>query len=122
MPAATKKEIEAFLDEVRKASRVSFDIRRKKENRETILDLGYTNDDVINEICSLSPQDYSKGPLPEHSTPNEVWIFGRIIQGKEVYIKIKLIGINNSGQEIDTVYCLSFHFAEKCLDYPFKNQ
>jgi hypothetical protein len=118
---ATKEEIEAFLDDVRKTSHNSFDLRSKKENRDTITALGYTNRDVINEICSLSPRDYSEGPLSEHSTTNEVWIFGKIIHGKEVYIKFKLIGINNSGQEIDTVHCLSFHFARECLNYPHRN-
>lgn len=121
MPAATKEEIEAFLDDVREITRNSFNLRSKKENRDTMIALGYTNDDVINEICSLSPRYYSEGPLPEYDTSNEVWIFGRIIQDKEVYIKIKLIGMNNQGEEIDTVYCLSFHFARECLNYPHRN-
>jgi len=120
LPTATKEEIEEFLYEVRKTSRKSFHLRSKKENRETITELGYTQNDVINEICSLSPRDYSEGPSPEYGTSNEIWIFGRIIQGKEVYIKIKLIGMNNSGEEFDTVYCLSFHFARECLNYPHK--
>lgn len=117
----TKEEIEAFLDDVRKTSQRSFILWSTEENKKTRIELGYTKNDVKNEICTLSPRDYSEGPVHEHHTVNEVWIFGRIIQGNEVYIKIKLIGMNNSGEEIDTVYCLSFHFARECLNYPHRN-
>lgn len=44
----------------------------------------------------------------------DMWIFGRIIKKKEVYIKIAL-GVANSG-----VICISFHLAEHKMNYPLK--
>ena len=44
----------------------------------------------------------------------EMWVFGKDIKGRELYIKIMISNV--CGQTI----CISFHLAEKKLTYPFK--
>jgi hypothetical protein len=123
LPNATLEEIDAFLENVRRVinkNKNNFFPRYSKKNKSTLLTLGYDWNTVVQEIVTLSAENYSEGPIEEIGTINFVWIFGKIIKNQEVYIKIKLIGMNNLGEEIDTVYCMSFHFSEECLIYPYK--
>ena len=120
MPDATPDEIESFLEKIRSTLPISFIPRNNEKNRETLTALGYNWKIAAKEIEILSIENYSEGPTQEHGTINKVWIFGKFIQGHEIYIKIKLIGTNNRNEEIDTVYCHSFHFAKDCLNYPYK--
>jgi len=70
--------------------------------------------DVGNEILSLSVNDFCEGPLKDKSVPGNLWVFGKVIRGEEIYIKLKLSG----GGQFVTI--LSFHIAEAPLNYPFK--
>lgn len=82
-----------------------------------MLTLEYSVEDVKKELNDLSVSLYAKGPLKETLYKQaDMWIFGKIIQGKEVYIKITM------GQPSDKVLCISFHFAEESLTYPYKNK
>ena len=44
----------------------------------------------------------------------EMWVFGKDVKEREVYIKITL------GYENGQTICISFHIAEHPLKYPFK--
>lgn len=66
-------------------------------------------------IESLKSEDYVDGPIIDQLNKlGEMWVFGKDIKGKEVYIKIMLGGVN-----CQTI-CISFHIAEHPLSYPFK--
>ena len=66
-------------------------------------------------IESLVPEDYVQGPVIDQLNKfGEMWVFGKDIKQREVYIKI-MLGAEN-GQTI----CISFHLAENPLSYPFK--
>lgn len=121
MPVASREEIESFLADVRKTIRSSFNMRGSEKYRNTLTKLGFNRKDVKREIETLSVENYAVGPVPEHHTSNSIWIFGKIIQNHEIYIKLKLIGMDNDANEVDTVHCMSFHFAEENLSYPYKN-
>ena len=73
-------------------------------------------DDVKREMSSLSVMDYCSGPVSDPEIRGELWIFGKTISDKEVYIKLKLWG-DKTGMGLRV---LSFHWAEKPLIYPFK--
>jgi hypothetical protein len=88
----------------------------RQKNIDTISELGLSLQDVENEILSLSVDDFCEGPLKDRLVPGDLWVFGKTIQGKEIYIKLKLSG----GDHCVTV--LSFHTAEAPLKYLFKNQ
>lgn len=66
-------------------------------------------------IESLKAEDYVQGPIIDQLNKlGEMWVFGKDIKGKEVYIKIMLGGVN-----CQTI-CISFHIAEHPLSYPLK--
>jgi hypothetical protein len=45
-----------------------------------------------------------------------MWVFGKDVKGREIYIKVII-----SGTTSQTI-CISFHFAEHPLVYPFKEK
>ena len=64
---------------------------------------------------ALETKDYSEGPIEEKLYAGaDMWVFGKTIKKKEVYIKITM-GIMNSG-----VICISFHLAQHKMNYPLK--
>ncbi|MDH5363893.1 MAG: toxin [Dehalococcoidia bacterium] len=94
--------------------RWSFSTLREK-NVNTLTELEMTLEDVKKEILSLSVLDYCSGPTKDPEIKGDLWIFGKIIRGKEVYIKLKLSG----DQHGRMVRVLSFHIAGKPLTYYF---
>ena len=113
----TKQEVETFLKELRVKINIFgilfFDDRGK--NQQTLLDLEITPVYRKEIISSLKVEDYSQGPLEEkmHGIL-PMWIFGKRLKQKEVYIKISMGAKNNN------VICISFHIAEHPMNYPFK--
>ena len=64
---------------------------------------------------ALETKDYSEGPLKEKLYCGaDMWIFGKTVKKKEVYIKI-IIGAMGSN-----VICISFHLAKHKMNYPLK--
>lgn len=89
----------------------------REKNREAlqILDITPSQREMI--IKTLELQDYVEGPVIDVlNQRGEMWVFGKDVKGREVYIKITL-GYAN-GQTI----CISFHIAEHPLEYPFKTK
>jgi cyclophilin family peptidyl-prolyl cis-trans isomerase len=117
---ATITEINDYLKGVQTALPRNFILWNTDKNKRTLLELGYDKKLVGQELSSMVNLDYSEGPSQDKDSLNEYWVFGKIIQGKEIYIKIKMVNRNNQGEEVDTLVCMSFHFSEKCLNYPYK--
>lgn len=67
-------------------------------------------------LLGLSVADYCEGPLDDRDFPGELWVFGKVIEGKEIYIKLKLAGSQSSR----LVRVISFHQARESLYYPYK--
>lgn len=66
-------------------------------------------------IESLKVEDYVQGPVvDELNKLGEMWVFGKDVKNREVYIKIMLGGVNRQ------TICISFHIAEHPLMYPLK--
>lgn len=87
----------------------------RDKNLQTLSDLEITpryRKQVLNELENV---DYSQGPLPDDMmNGSDMWVFGKTIKGKEVYIKITMGAPNLS------VMCISFHLAEHPMNYPLK--
>lgn len=116
-----KDEVVRFLTLCKFAVRSNFILELTEKNKKTITFLGYIEDDVIDEIMDLSVKDYCEGPLHDKSGfLGDFWVFGKIIQNSEIYIKLKVKNLNSSGDKQLSTLCISFHFAEKTLSYPFK--
>lgn len=66
-------------------------------------------------IESLKAEDYVQGPVvDELNKLGEMWVFGKDVKQREVYIKIAI------GNENSQTICISFHLAEHPLKYKFK--
>ncbi len=66
-------------------------------------------------LHSLRIEDYSDGPILENLYGgSDMWIFGKEVKGKEIYIKITMGTFGSS------VICISFHIAEHKMQYPLK--
>lgn len=85
------------------------------KNTETIIELELRPIERIKILEGLEIKDYSEGPLKDLlNKATDMWVFGKIIKKKEVYIKITMGGVNSS------VICISFHFAQHKMQYPLK--
>ena len=81
-------------------------------NENTMLELDYDTEDVVEELKSLSIEDYSE---------SIVYVFGKQISERDVYIKVR---IKQRGRTADDfVFCVSFHFARHPITvYPYKRK
>ena len=116
---ATKDEVNSFLAQFHTKANI-FGIKYfggREKNMNTLAELGITakfRDDIVKQ---LSTEDFYKGPEPNvQNNLGDMWVFGKTINSKDVYIKITLGLTNNSA------VCMSFHIAERPIKYPFKKQ
>ena len=113
----TIDEVREFLDQFNAKMQVfgiSFRDDRQK-NIEAIkkLDIHPAYRKIV--IESLVAEDYVSGPVIDTlNEMGEMWVFGKDVKEREVYIKISLAGENKQ------TICISFHIAEFQLVYPFK--
>ena len=114
---ATKEEVRTFLNTFRDKSKVwgiVFSDYRGK-NTQALLDLDITPIERDKVIDELKVVDYSNGPLDDKLYGKaKMWVFGKIVKDKEVYIKITLGAVSAK------VVCISFHSAKYSMSYPFK--
>lgn len=114
---ATELEIQGFLDDFKAKLSIWGVIFRddRGKNTQALLDLDITRDERIVLLKKIIVNDYSEGPLEEKlNGGHDMWVFGKEMKNKELYIKIAL-GINGA-----KVICISFHVAEHKMNYPFK--
>lgn len=126
----SKGEVASFLSQMKgilKADTFNIDshfrlIKNSKEEIEystpyTLIDLEYDVFDVVNELKSLEVSNYSESKLDrDDPNPPILLVFGKVINNREIYIKIKCRDINDIGQ----VICVSFHYAKWEMKYPYK--
>ena len=113
----TIDEVKAFLDLFNiKAQVFGIQFRNDREkNKETLrlLEISPLQREVI--VKNLQAQDYVEGPIIDVlNKEGEMWVFGKDVKEREVYIKITL------GYENGQTICISFHIAEHPMTYPFK--
>lgn len=114
----TKEEVQKFLEQFNAKVKVFGIIFRddRPKNKEALQQLDITPMQRELIVKSLQVQDYVEGPVIDVlNQQGEMWVFGKDVKGREVYIKITL-GYQN-GQTI----CISFHIAEHSMQYPFKS-
>ena len=114
----TIEEVKTFLEQFNIKTEVFGIFFRddRPKNRAALvqLELSHLQRELV--VKSLQAQDYVEGPVvDELNKMGEMWVFGKDVKGREVYIKITLG--NENGQTI----CISFHIAENPLKYPFKS-
>ena len=79
----------------------------------TLLALGFNNEDVRNELLKIGVEDYAETLIDVmDATLPPFYVFYRNIQSREVYIKVKI-----RDSVTGKIFCISFHFAR----YPAPN-
>ena len=114
----TIDEVRVFLEQFNIKTQVFGILFRddRLKNREALLELGISPLQREMIVKSLLPQDYVEGPVIDIlNKQREMWVFGKDVKEREVYIKITL------GYENGQTICISFHLAERPLVYPFKH-
>lgn len=113
----TKEEVEHFLSQFNQKVKVFGLIFRddRGKNAQTLLDLEITPKYREDIIMHLNANDYVDGPIEDTLyKKGEMWVFGKDVKERDVYIKISM-GINNA-----SAICISFHIAERDIKYKFK--
>lgn len=91
-----------FRDDRGKNAQALVDLELRPIERKTILE-------------ALETKDYSEGPIEEKLYGGvDMWVFGKTVKKKEVYIKITIGAISSS------VICISFRLAQHKMNYPLK--
>lgn len=79
----------------------------RSKNAQALLDLDIAPIYRMQVLRELQVADYHEGPKRENLYGGaDLWIFGKVIKGQEVYIKVTL------GFAGAQVICISFHVAE----------
>ena len=94
------------------------DIVNRRENIDTLAKMGLTMKNLIEEIMTLSVENYCQGPEPDRDRPGDIWVFGKKLGAEEIYIKLKIAQV---GKE-KIAKCLSFHAANFPLCYPCRGE
>ena len=113
MGAVTKEEVQSFLDMFHAKMKIYGIIYRDDRGNLEELEIVPSYRKVV--IESLCAEDYVEGPVVDSlNRLGEMWVFGKDVKEREVYIKIMISDLG--GQTI----CISFHLAERPMKYPFK--
>jgi len=101
-----------------KKDRVSEKKKLKKfTNRQTLSELNFTTEDVINELISLKSNEYLESVNDTNKNFNDepFRVFIKKIKKIDVYIKIKIRSIENK-----IIVCVSFHRTQFDFELPYK--
>ena len=124
-----KNEVIAFIRELNTIiDREDFDINTNftliKKNKPgddehstnyTIIDLEYDTYDVIERIRELTLSEYSETKIDyDDLNPPLLFVFGKTINNKLVYIKLKIKENQNK-----YIFCVSFHYAKDKMNFPY---
>ena len=115
--ATTIEQVQKFLDDFHLKTKVFeivfLDFRDK--NFASLLKLEISSFRHQEIIAGLRAEDYSEGPLPDTLNHiSDMWVFGKKEKKQEIYIKISM------GKPDFKTICISFHIAERSMNYPFK--
>lgn len=113
-----KGGVQTFLNEMKRILRdpnmeLIIDPRENEEDEYysteyCLTELGYQDTDVIQKLLELQVTDYIESCKDEKiPKSNEFNIFGIILNGKEIYIKVKISSYSNK-----VILCMSFHYAK----------
>ncbi|MBE6149315.1 MAG: type II toxin-antitoxin system MqsR family toxin [Firmicutes bacterium] len=78
-----------------------FQIRPDRDYIADLLEIGITQSEAWNQILFLNKNFFYIDPKPTYRKNNDTLIFLKVINGIDVYIKLRI--------EEDEVVCISFH-------------
>jgi hypothetical protein len=113
----SESEVGAFLKDFKVKMKIWDVLFRddRGKNLQALIELEITPSERKKVLEQIEIKDFSEGPLIENLYGGaEMWVFGKTVKKKEVYIKITMGVINSS------VLCISFHLAQHKMQYPLK--
>jgi hypothetical protein len=117
----SRRQADAFLEQFRVC--VTFGPPRgpyfsqSPKNIQALADFNLTQQAATAIICSLTAENYCRGPEADIDTAGkEIWIFGCVVKKTEFYVKLRL----DAGKDNSRPVVRSFHPAEHPLEYPFR--
>ena len=121
MTVAERWKIESILELARQIDLTTLLIPSRKDpaSKTSICmrGLGYTPSDVLRVIHSLEARHYSEGPKrDDKERPHDLWVFGKVVEGKLIYIKFTVFYDNDAVMGI----CVSFHEPERKMAFPYE--
>lgn len=116
MITTTKEDVKKFLKDFREKKGIWGILFRddRGKNAQAMADLEIRPVDRAKVIDSLEEIDFVETIEDKLNKGGLMWVFGKIVKKKELYIKITM------GMAGTSVICISFHLAEHVLHYPFK--
>jgi len=111
----SESEVGAFLKDFKVKMKIWDVLFRddRGKNLQALIELEITPSERKKVLEQIEIKDFSEGPLIENLYGGaEMWVFGKTVRKKEVYIKITMGVINSS------VLCISFHLAQHKMQYP----
>ena len=117
MVEVTKDDVRSFLEQFHAKMKIFGIIYRddRGKNQKALEELEIVPSFRKVIIENLEVEDYEEGPIIDTLNHlGHMWVFGKDVKGREVYIKIMISNVG--GQTI----CISFHLAEGELTYPLK--
>jgi len=116
----TRAEVLEFLQSFKLA--IEFDrweFKARQRTAQDLIDLNLIPKQACEIICGLTPEHYCRGPEPDDAQPDrDIWVFGCVHDGTEVYIKLRLNPTPGNQWPRGTVW--SFHKAEHPMRYPLR--
>lgn len=80
-----------------------------------MVDLNYDTSDIVDRLKELTTKEYSETLMDKDDVnPLLLFVFGKDINGKQIYIKLKI-----KENEKRHVLCVSFHYAEEKMKFPY---
>ena len=111
-----RKQIYSFLRDFKELlGEGGLIVSNRVKNQKGLATLDITEIQREHEILSLTLENYCSGPIKDEYKPGYYWIFGRNVNGIEVYIKLKIM----ERKHCELPECMSFHPSEFPLTYPF---
>ena len=119
-----KKHVQDFLNKLSEVlSDPEFNISQnflfitRGTNLQTLADLDYDTEHVVENLRTLTVEEFCEAKIDkDNAQPPFLMVFGRTIDQKLVYIKIKI----REKEDCSIVVCVSFHFADYPMNFPYK--
>ena len=89
--------------------------RDDRSKNQPLLSLEISTETRKQVLRDLQLEDFCQGPIDDTLYGQaSMWVFGKVVKKRELYIKITMGAFNSS------VICISSHEAERKLRYQFK--
>ena len=113
-------QVRAFLNDFKELmGQGRYAVKDHHKTLQTLISLGLTSYQMDAVIRSIELEDYESGPNPDELRPGVFWVFGKSIDGNEIYIKLKIV---TYGSRDEQAICISFHTSEYPLAYPLRSK